>query len=260
VKIVSFSGIDGAGKSTQIGALEDWLHQNGFRTKLLTFWDDIVVGSRFRELMSHAAFKGDHGIGSPEKPLERRDKNVKSLPVIAARYFLYLADTISLRRKTGKLNKSNFDVIIFDRYIYDELANLPLKRWFARTFLRLVLKLAPKPDIAYLIDADPVAARARKPEYPLGFLRDNHDAYLSLAALAGHITVIEPLPAEEARSRVQDAFLQILSRPEIEFLSFEVRKEVRTGLRRNFRAEKKSSLGLISQQPTSVPAKSSNPA
>jgi thymidylate kinase len=156
---------------------------------------------------------------------------VKSLPVIAARYFLYLADAISLRRKIKQLRKSQFDVIIFDRFIYDELANLPLKRWFARSFLRLVLKLVPKPDIACLIDADPVVARTRKPEYPLEFLRDNREAYLSLAALTGQITVIEPLPVEEGRIRVRNAFVQILSRPELQFSEFELGKEVHTGLR-----------------------------
>jgi thymidylate kinase len=231
VKIVSFSGIDGAGKSTQIDALQDWLHQNGFSTKQLTFWDDIAVGSRFRELMSHAAFKGDRGVGTPEKPLQRRDKNVKSLPVMAVRYLFYFADALSLRRKIKRLKKNNFDVVIFDRYIYDELANLPLKRWLAVGFLRLVLKLVPKPDIAYLIDADPVEARARKPEYPLQFLRVNREAYLSLAALTGQITVIEPLSAEQARIKVRNVFLQRLSWLEMEFSNFELSKELHCELR-----------------------------
>lgn len=40
--IVSFSGIDGAGKSTQIFELQAWLRESGLGVKLLTFWDDIV--------------------------------------------------------------------------------------------------------------------------------------------------------------------------------------------------------------------------
>jgi len=38
VKIVSFSGIDGAGKTTQIHALIDWLRGAGLRVELLTLW------------------------------------------------------------------------------------------------------------------------------------------------------------------------------------------------------------------------------
>jgi len=37
------SGIDGAGKSTQIGALQTRLRELGVRSMVLTFWDDIVV-------------------------------------------------------------------------------------------------------------------------------------------------------------------------------------------------------------------------
>lgn len=214
MKIVSFSGIDGAGKSTQIGALATWLAQASLRVKLLTFWDDVVVLSRFREAASHAAFKGDQGIGSPEKPLQRRDKNVTAWPVSAIRFGLYFLDAINLWRVTRKVRKSGADVLIFDRYIYDELANLPLKTWLSRAFIRLVLSFVPKPNVAYLIDADPVAALTRKPEYPLEFLRSNREAYLSLSRLSGQITVIEPSRVESMASDIRNAFLQKISGPE----------------------------------------------
>jgi len=212
--IVSFSGIDGAGKSTQIGALQDWLAKSGVRVKLYTFWDDVVAFPQFREFMSHAAFRGDKGIGTPEKPLHRRDKNVNSWPVSAMRFGLYFADAVNLCRAVRRIRQSDADVVIFDRYIYDELANLPLNRWLARVFIQSLLKIVPKPDIAYLIDADPVAARTRKPEYPLEFLRTNREAYLALSRLTGAITVIEPLPIEVAGQKVREAFLQRLPVPE----------------------------------------------
>lgn len=208
MKTVSFSGIDGAGKSTQISALQTWLEQAGLRTQLLTFWDDVVVLPGFREFLSLKAFKGDKGIGSPEKPLHRRDKNVTSLPVTALRFFLYFGDAVNLWRKVRRLNYSDLDVVIFDRYIYDELANLPLQWWPARLFIRMVLAFVPKPDVAYVIDADPDAAFVRKPEYPLEFLCRNREAYLNLSRLAGNITVIEPLTVEAATLAIRDAFAQ----------------------------------------------------
>jgi len=212
--IVSFSGIDGAGKSTQIRELETWLNRSGFSTKILTFWDDVVVFSHYREFLSNRVFKGDQGIGSPEKPLNRRDKNVTSWPVTALRFCLYFADALNLCVCVHSARKSDADIVIFDRYIYDELANLPLHRSVARVFVWLALKLAPTPDVAYFVDADPVAAFARKPEYPLPFLRRNREAYIFLAELAGDAVVIEPGCVATARMQIRAEMLQKLSQPQ----------------------------------------------
>src|SRR3979490_1996398 len=211
-KIISISGIDGAGKSTKISALKTCLAENGLQVKSLTFWDDVVVFARFREFMSYKAFKGDQGIGSPEKPLNRRDKNVTSWPVTAMRLFFYLADSMNLRVVLEKMRGSGADVIICDRYIYDELANLPLNRWLARAFVGLALWISPQPDAAFLIDADPVAARVRKPEYPVEFLRRNRESYLTLRDLTGQMILIEPSSIEAAEAKMRAAALDRISR------------------------------------------------
>ena len=63
--LVSFSGIDGAGKSTQIENLHSHLSAAGFQVWRLAFWDDVAVLRRFREFSRSALLKGDAGIGSP---------------------------------------------------------------------------------------------------------------------------------------------------------------------------------------------------
>jgi thymidylate kinase len=203
VKLISFSGIDGAGKSTQIEALQAHLREQGFRAALYTFWDNVVVLPQLREQMSFKAFKGDKGVGSPDQPIVRRDKNVTSWYIVAARLFLYLLDAYSLRVAVAGSSVADVDFVIFDRYIYDELANLPLSRPLVRLYVRLILRLIPRPDVAYIVDADPEAAHARKPEYPLEFVRANRDAYITLSRLAGSLTVLEPLSVEETANKIR---------------------------------------------------------
>src|SRR3954465_1915589 len=206
--LVSFSGLDGSGKSTQIANLVRALHASGYRTKQLAFWDNVVVGSRYRESFVHKAYKSERGIGAPGKPVERRDKNVRRWYLTLARHLLYFADAVNLRFVVGSARLTGANVIILDRYIYDELANLPLSSALTRAYVRFVNWIVPPPDIAYILDADPEAARARKPEYPVNFMRECRRAYKNLALLLGGLTIIPPLELESAKAAVLRAFEQ----------------------------------------------------
>ena len=200
--LVSFSGIDGAGKSTQIDNLRTHLLASGLKVDIITFWDDVATLKGFREGVGHKVFKGDQGVGSPDAPIERRDKNVRSPLVNLSRLGLYLGDALSLRQKAEKAMHSAADVVIFDRYIFDELANLHLDSSAMRLYLRQILRLVPMPHVPFVLDADPDQAYLRKPEYPLDFLHSNRNAYLQLAKIVGTITIIPPLPIEQAKAAV----------------------------------------------------------
>jgi thymidylate kinase len=118
------------------------------------------------------------------------------------RLFLYFLDTVSVRFAVKRALNSEADLVIFDRYIYDELANLTLRNPVIRAYVRLIMSMVPKPDISYLLDADPVQARARKPEYPLEFLQTNRQSYLALSGLVGGMTILAPMPVKEVKRAV----------------------------------------------------------
>jgi len=146
--LVSFSGIDGAGKSTQLETLALRVRQDGLRVLIVRFWDDVARLKGMRETSGHKIFGGDQGVGTPEAPINRRDKNVQS-PCV-----------------------------------------------------RMLTMFVQRPHISFLLDADPVEARARKPEYPLEFLRLNRESYLRLANLLGGFTVMSPKPVQEIAAEV----------------------------------------------------------
>jgi thymidylate kinase len=199
--LITFSGLDGSGKSTQIGSVRAALGLLGYRSTLRAFWDHVVVGARYREGFVHKVYRSERGVGAPGKPVARRDKNVRRWYLTLMRHLLYLLDAIHLDYVVARERRRG-NVLVMDRYIYDELANLPLANRATQFFVRAVTAFVPRPDIAYLLDADPDAAVARKPEYPVEFMRQCRESYFELARQLGNLAVIPPLPLEKAREAV----------------------------------------------------------
>jgi thymidylate kinase len=208
---ISFSGVDGAGKTTQIEHLVSHLTQQGLRVRVFRFWDDIAKLTRIREGTGHTVFRGDKGIGSPEAPINRRDKNVRGWPMTCLRLFLYLVDAISLRNVFKNAMKADFECVVFDRYIYDEIANLHLGSSVIAAYVRLLMFLTPRPAASFILDADPIAARARKPEYPVEFIQFNRQAYLDLSRIIGGFTIIAPMSVEAAKAEISRSVQGLLA-------------------------------------------------
>lgn len=206
--LVSFSGIDGAGKSTQIEALRARMAETGVQVRVIPFWDEVARLKNLRETSGHKIFKGDKGVGSPERPIERRDKNVRSRTMSVVRLFLYTVDAFSLRFVVRRALRSEAGFLICDRYAWDELVNLNLRNPFMRFYVRCIAKLIPRPDVSYILDADPIQARSRKPEYPLEFLYTCRESYLALSELIGGMTVIPPNPVPEVHRQIVQALSQ----------------------------------------------------
>jgi thymidylate kinase len=199
--LISFSGMDGAGKSTQIQMLCDQLSTAGHSVLQLAFWDHVVAFPSWRAGFSHKFLKSDGRVGTPEHPANRNDKNNRAWYLILGRSGLFFFDAWNLRTIVRRAQREHVQFIIFDRYIYDQLATLPLDSAWARAYARIVLKLTPKPDVAYVLDAEPEAARERKPEYPLDFLYKYRRSYHELAKLGG-LALIPPMSQEDVHQAI----------------------------------------------------------
>src|SRR5947209_18063993 len=73
--LLSFSGMDGSGKSTQIDHLCNQLIDAGLPFVRLAFWDNVVAFPRWRAGFSHKFLRSDGGMGALGNRLNRNDKN-----------------------------------------------------------------------------------------------------------------------------------------------------------------------------------------
>ena len=153
---IVFEGIDGAGKSTQIKMLKEWLEANGFRVETLVEPTDSEVGKLIRRILEH--------------PDADTDKFQKILAL------LFAADRMMIMDKLEDKSK----IIISDRSFISSLAYQEPAEW-----VEVLNRYAKKPDLLILLDLDVAKSVARtsgkdtfENEKFLTHVRDN---YLKLA-------------------------------------------------------------------------------
>lgn len=129
---IVFEGIDGAGKSTQIEMLKDWLDANGFRVETLVEPTDSEIGKLIREML--------------QRPDAETDTLQKTLGL------LFAADRMLIMDKLEDESK----IILSDRSFISSLAYQEPAEWIEE-----LNKYAKKPDLLLLLDLDPKTSVAR---------------------------------------------------------------------------------------------------
>ena len=122
---IVFEGIDGAGKSTQIRLLKEWLEANGFRVETLVEPTGSEVGKLIRKIL--------------QRPDATTDRIQKTLGLLFAADRMLIMDKLSDEKK----------VIISDRSFISSLAYQEPASW-----IREINKYAKVPDLVLLLDLD----------------------------------------------------------------------------------------------------------
>ena len=170
--LITFEGIDGSGKSTQLQMLQDRLRSIGYKVVTTREPGGTRLGERVREILLHE----DHPISE------------------WAEFFLYAASRAQLARQVIQPALNSGAIVLCDRYIDSSMAYQGYGLGMPLDALRRVNAWATedvKPDLTLLLDLQPELALQRRSsiqqdrieQRKLDFHRRVRDGYLELARM-----------------------------------------------------------------------------
>ena len=167
MKLITFEGIEGAGKSTQIKLLSDYLMSLGFTISAYREPGSSDSGEEIRKILLN-------------KELEI--SNITEL-------LLMFASRSELVQ--SHIQNSKTDFVLLDRYYHASIAYQGFGRGISRSLIDNLINAinAPKPDLTFLLDISPEEGFARKQYHQmdriessgLTFFNDVREGYIQLA-------------------------------------------------------------------------------
>ena len=191
--IISFEGIEGVGKSTQINLLKNWFENQNLKTTIVREPGSTIASEKVRDILL-----------SNEISLSNE---TELLLMFAARAQLI----------NEKIASSEFDIILFDRYFDASIAYQGYGRGLSVVFINQLIEFTkcPSPSMTFLLDMDVEKGFKRKSNdlkdriesSGLDFFNKVRQGYLSIASSQPHR--VKVIDADQPESKIHG---QIISK------------------------------------------------
>ena len=196
MRLITFEGIEGVGKSTQISLIIDWLKAKGFTTKLLREPGSTDFGEKIRELLL-----------SKESNISF---NTELLLMFAARSEMIKEHLID----------SNEDFVLCDRFYHASIAYQGYGRKISLELINYLIEgiNCPTPDLTIIYDLDVKLGFERKANdvidriesSGIDFFEDVRKGYQYLADENNEVEILDASQSIELLSKQTKALIERL--------------------------------------------------